>query len=281
VALVALTSVKGAPGVTTAALALASAWPAHRRIVLVEADPAGGDIAARFGLPADPSMVSLATSLRHERASAAGAALLGYCQELPGGLRVLTAPVSPTEARFALDMAADSLAGLAADSRVDVIVDCGRIEASTLPSTSEAGGTRPIAAPVTRLLMQADAVLVITSGELADLSHVQARLPTLRALNPNLSLVVRPPQIWSTDEIERELDVQIVGTLPSDAVSADVLAGREHSRHVARLPLFRAATAIAEHLVGHLPGVASEVAAPAVADGDMTAPLRTGGVPAQ
>jgi MinD-like ATPase involved in chromosome partitioning or flagellar assembly len=53
----ALASAKGAPGVTTAAVALGAVWP--RRVLLVEGDPAGGDLAARFHLPPEPNLVSL------------------------------------------------------------------------------------------------------------------------------------------------------------------------------------------------------------------------------
>ena len=45
--LIALCSVKGAPGVTTSALALALSWP--RPVVLAELDPAGGDVLPGYG----------------------------------------------------------------------------------------------------------------------------------------------------------------------------------------------------------------------------------------
>ena len=51
--LIALASVKGSPGVTTTCLALAAAWPARRRLV-IEADPAGGDLGPWLGLPRAP-----------------------------------------------------------------------------------------------------------------------------------------------------------------------------------------------------------------------------------
>ena len=44
-AVVALGSVRSC-GVTTLALALAATWPKERRVLLVEADPAGGTLAA-------------------------------------------------------------------------------------------------------------------------------------------------------------------------------------------------------------------------------------------
>src|SRR5690606_40344837 len=58
--LVALTSVKGAPGVTTTVLAMAAVCPPSRRLVVVEADPEGGVLAARLGLRAEPGLVTLA-----------------------------------------------------------------------------------------------------------------------------------------------------------------------------------------------------------------------------
>ena len=45
-ALIAVAADKGAPGVTTTALALAAVWP--RPVLLAECDPAGGDLVYRF-----------------------------------------------------------------------------------------------------------------------------------------------------------------------------------------------------------------------------------------
>ncbi len=279
-AIVAVTSVKGAPGVTTAALALASVWPAQRDVLLVEADPAGGDISARFGLPPEPSMVTLAASLRHQRGSSDSEALSSHSQALPGGLRVLIEPTSPVEAHSALDICADQLPDLATANGIDVVLDCGR-DVPCPPR--EVGESRPSEAPVRRLLRRADLVLLVTGGSLADLSHVQARLAALRALNSALGLVVRPPLTWSTAEMEAELEVEILGTLPSDPTSADALAGRGPSRHLARLPLLRAAAALAGRIAARLPAGGDAVAlAPPVDDGmGMTVPLASRPVPAQ
>ncbi|HEX6870132.1 MAG TPA: ParA family protein, partial [Micromonosporaceae bacterium] len=61
-ALIALTSAKGSPGVSTAALAFALTWRA--RVVLAECDPAGGDLRAGplagLALPIERGLVGLA-----------------------------------------------------------------------------------------------------------------------------------------------------------------------------------------------------------------------------
>ena len=59
-----LCSAHGAPGVTTTALTLAGVWPKNRQCLLVEADPSGGVVAARFGLQDSPGLASLAAAAR-------------------------------------------------------------------------------------------------------------------------------------------------------------------------------------------------------------------------
>ena len=78
--LIALASVKGSPGVTSAALALAAVWP--NPVVLVEADPSGGDLTYRCRLSpgavieSRSGLVGLAAAVRshagHESRDVAG-----------------------------------------------------------------------------------------------------------------------------------------------------------------------------------------------------------------
>jgi MinD-like ATPase involved in chromosome partitioning or flagellar assembly len=65
--LIALCGDKGAPGVTTSTLAIASAWPGPA--IVVEASPAGGDLAIRLRpkglvLPETPTVLSVVTASR-------------------------------------------------------------------------------------------------------------------------------------------------------------------------------------------------------------------------
>ncbi|MGH9283318.1 MAG: hypothetical protein ACRD0S_10340, partial [Acidimicrobiales bacterium] len=98
--LVALISAKGSPGVTTAAVALAAGWPVARSTVVVEADLAGGDLAAACGLAIEPGLGSFASAGRH---GFDAAALLSHAQLLPCGVRALVGPLSDDEAGAALD----------------------------------------------------------------------------------------------------------------------------------------------------------------------------------
>ena len=89
-ALIAIASDKGAPGVTTAALALAAVWP--RPVLLAECDPAGGDLVYRFpavgGGHLDPrrGVLSLAVVARRGMQSQQ---VWEHVQKLHGGLDVL------------------------------------------------------------------------------------------------------------------------------------------------------------------------------------------------
>src|SRR5439155_13189035 len=78
-------SVKGAPGVTTAVCALAAGWPADHEVMIVELDPAGGDIAGRFELSPTRGLISLAASGRH---GLSGIDVLDHLQHLPGSVPV-------------------------------------------------------------------------------------------------------------------------------------------------------------------------------------------------
>ena len=66
--LVSVASVKGSPGVTSAALALAAVWP--RPVVLLEADSCGGDLAYRCSaagggaVASSPGLLQLAAAVR-------------------------------------------------------------------------------------------------------------------------------------------------------------------------------------------------------------------------
>ena len=83
---VSMVSVSGAPGVTTLACLLASTWVGPGPVAVVECDPSGGDLAARFGLSSVVGWPSLTAAVRRTGTSTQ---LDPHLQRLPGGLPVL------------------------------------------------------------------------------------------------------------------------------------------------------------------------------------------------
>jgi hypothetical protein len=251
--------------VTTSAIALASVWPAARPIVVVEVDPAGGDLAARRGLSAEPSVVTLAAAVRRDH-SRREARLHDHCQNLPGGLHVVAGTPAPAEMRAAVDVVADALPLLGEDAAVDVLADCGRLDSATLLTTAgEPGSARPT--PLQSLLGNADLLLVVSRGELADLSHVQAWLPSLRSLNQSAVLLLVGKLSWHAAEVGAALGADVLSHLPEDRAGADVVGGHSHRGAVGHLPLLRAARHAADRVIERLPEIARSSAEDATAAG--------------
>ena len=147
--LVAICSAKGAPGVTSTALTLAAAWPGPA--VLVEADPAGGDLvyrcrAASGGpvFPA-PNLVTLAVAVR---GGVPGSGVLAeHAQHLACGVDLLQGVAAPAQGR-GLSGLWSTIAQACTASDVDVIADLGRLDraAPTLPVAEAADIVLPVAA---------------------------------------------------------------------------------------------------------------------------------------
>jgi hypothetical protein len=127
-ALIAVAADKGAPGVTTTALALAATWP--RPVLLAECDPAGGDLVYRLGsasggrLDSRCGLLSLAVAARR---GGPATQVWEHAQKLRGGLDVLVG-VTSAEQGGGLDPLWGALGQvLAAVPQADVIADCGRL----------------------------------------------------------------------------------------------------------------------------------------------------------
>lgn len=133
--LIAICSLKGSPGVTTVALALAARWPQPARPVVVECDPSGGSMLGRFRLMPSPGLVSLTAEARR---TTTPDLLWSHVQHLPGGLPAVLAPPGPDYTRAALHTLLDGRrnavsvlrAGASAPDKV-VIADCGRLDHSS------------------------------------------------------------------------------------------------------------------------------------------------------
>jgi hypothetical protein len=207
--IIVVASIKGAPGVTTTATAIASAWPQGRRVLLVEADPFGGDLAAWFGIAPTTGLWSL---LAAGRRGIESDAVWEHATTLPGGLPVLYGLASADQAvanEAAWPAVAEALAALDAD----VIIDAGRL----LPHF--AGGIRP-------LLSLAQVLVVLCPPTLAGIVHLKTSLPSLVAGSPSAQLIVQPTaeKGYSSDEIASTLTINVAPRIPHDQKGAVALS---------------------------------------------------------
>lgn len=235
--IVALASAKASPGVTTATLALAATWPSERSLLLIEADPDGGVLAARLGMSSDPGLSSLAV---------AGRRGLGFrdveshAQQVPGSdVSVLLAPPTAEHSRRALGLVGAELPATLQQSSVDdVLVDVGRL--------------RP-GAENSPLVEVADIVLVVTRPRVEELQQLPARLRALRPLGSRLGLLLMGERPYPPAEVAVALDCEVVGVLPSDPRSASALSGSDGGS-LRRSGLLRAARGVGETLRGWVEG---------------------------
>ncbi|KPC91458.1 hypothetical protein ADL27_30315 [Streptomyces sp. NRRL F-6602] len=259
-ALIALAADKGAPGVTTAAVALAAVWP--RRALLAEVDTAGGDLVYRSpgtdGRPLDPNtgMLSLAATARR---GLAPEQLWDHAQRLSGGLEILVG-LGTAEQSAGLAGQWDTLGRAFAalgDSphpqlAADVIADCGRIGPS-------AGSVA--------LFPHAALVLLIARTEPEQLARVRDRALALTAAlhgeQRGMAQLAQPLiGVLLVTEAQRAAKVagqvndmlvasragaQVMGVLAHDPAGAQQLAGRRRGR-VDRSLLVRSVRKVAADL---------------------------------
>jgi hypothetical protein len=238
-AIIALVSAKGSPGVTTAALACTLTW--HHRVILAECDPAGGSIMAGYlagALPGPRGIGELAVAeLRDGNLEEAFWSQLVDLDAPKRERLLLPGVVDPAQAGSVIPLwqrFADFFAALGKGRPAyDVIADCGRLHV--------AGAPWPI-------LRAADVVLVVTAARLPSLANSQA---TIRAIERDFAehrvpagslrlLLVGDGH--SRSEVSRALRVPVIEHLPHDPRTAEVLCygGTVRSSR----PLMRAAGAL-------------------------------------
>ncbi|MEV8515882.1 hypothetical protein [Dactylosporangium sp. NPDC051484] len=260
--LLAVTYVKGRPGATTTALGLAATAPAEVGAVLVECDPAGGDLMRRHELAAAPSVVDLAAAARGS-ANAGNAVDVFATATQAVTLRDVTVPVVVAPAGGAQTRAAlPELTGIgravfAAADRT-VVADCGRLTPGS---------------PVWPLLRLAEVVLVLARAHTDELAHVREHLGELVDAGAGQVVVllgaggVYPaPDVADvlsrhvTEELARDPQVvSVLGPLPRDRRAAGVLGGElVAGRRWRHLPLMAAYSRLWTALAPYLSTVAAE-----------------------
>jgi MinD-like ATPase involved in chromosome partitioning or flagellar assembly len=232
----ALASAKGAPGVTTAAVALGAVWP--RRVLLVEADPAGGDLAARFHLPPEPNLVSLGMVAR--RGQLTPEQVWEHTQRLPRGLEVLTGLRAGDQAR-GLGRLWSLLPQALPQLDADVLVDCGRLVADT---------------PAEDLVRRADLVVLLARPTVEGVLHLANRLEALGRLGVTAEVVLVGEQPFDRAGVQQALagegiTAPVRGVLADDPRGAAMLCGHPgRERWLERAsPLVRSARSLADDLL--------------------------------
>jgi len=164
-ALVAIASAKGSPGVTTTALVMGALWP--RPVVVAECDPAGSDVAVR--MPASDGGVldggrGLVTLAAAGRRGLRSDLVLSNTQQALGGLDVLVGLRTPEQAAGVgnlwpqLGSVLDGLEGY------DVLADLGRCGAET---------------PQNALMRAARLLIMVCRADPASVVHVRERINVL------------------------------------------------------------------------------------------------------
>lgn len=229
-AVITLASASGAPGVTTASLALAFAWP--RPVYIIEADPAGASqISAgylRGQVPHNRGMIDLAVAHRQGRL---GESLRDVAIELPlrqVGANGIGETETNTEIRFVAGARSHAQAMTVARiwdsldpvlksldrSGIDVIVDAGRL------------GMEGFASPIMR---SADLALLTTRATLPALSGARGwarqladefdRVGALQGLG---LLLVGEGRSYTEKQVRSVLKLPVVASLALDPVAAEV-----------------------------------------------------------
>lgn len=207
----AIGSLHGSPGATTLAMGLGAAWPATtgRARLVMEADPDGGVLAARFdGLRADRTIADAAVAMRREFDLDG---LLSSTRTVWDGLPVMPAHPSAEQTTAVLVNAADRVAvGLSSAPEVDVIVDVGRLTARS---------------PALPLAHRAVVTMLVSRTRFEDVAGLTARVRELRAAGVEPVLVTVGSRPYDPADVAGEVGLPLLATLPHDLASAAVLTG--------------------------------------------------------
>lgn len=231
-AMIALASASGSPGVTTSSLGLALLWP--RPVLLVEADPTGGSglLAGYFrGTRDDPGLIELALTT-----SNLGDALTDVVQKIDGTtVSFVPGTRSHTQASALRDLwapLAETLGELEATGQ-DVIVDAGRLGLNGSP---------------TPLLDAADLALLVSRTPLPAISAMRSWADAFQrpALDWHQSglLLVGPGQPYEASDVADVAGLPVVATLAADPASAEVFyRGSDKPKRFESGPLVRSLNA--------------------------------------
>jgi len=232
--IVALTSVRGAPGVSVTAVLLAAAWPTSAERVVIEADLDGGVIGARYGVGVEPGVGALVSALRHEVSDEL--LLDRSARRVADRAWLVPGPESSVTAQrvWGADRAAAQVAdALAADRDRVWLVDGGRMAARSATSP---------------LVARADVTLVFTRDQPADLLQVPERVADFAALCPLVGVVVVGAPDYGDDELRAFCGVDHLWRVAAAPDAVALTQRGWNDRRLRRAPVWRDAVALAADL---------------------------------
>lgn len=246
--LISLASVKGSPGVTSTALALAAVWP--RPVVLLEADPSGGDLAYRctaaHGGPvtANRGLLKLAAAVRG--GVPGSGVVVDEAQLLACGVDLVQGVTRSGQAR-AFSGLWPTIAAACVGAEVDVIADLGRLD--------RASAVMPVAEHSTHLL-------TVATPTLESVMHLREDVPDLMATLARAGTIPIAPVLVGPDaradrdraDLDALLDQEGIAVRPSLSLPNDPKAlarleqGESPTGRLGRTLLMRGAKTIAASL---------------------------------
>ena len=278
-ALIVIAADKGAPWVTTTALALAAVWP--RPVLLAECDPAGGDLVYRFpaadGSALDPRRGLLTLAVAARRGLQPGQ-VWEHTQKLSGGLDVLTGVIN-AEQGSGLGSLWEPLGDLfAALSGGDVIADCGRLgpEGPQYDLLAKAAAvvlvTRPNPGDVIRLRDRAGAVAAAGNAR-----GRRGATPAVVVIADQRTLKATAAEVGDT-LAQGNVPARVLGGIADDDKGAELLGGQWGGK-LDKTMLIRTAREIAQQLAASLPGAHDDTAQSAAAQPQPAQPQYPPGPP--
>jgi hypothetical protein len=203
--LISLVSAKGSPGVTTTAAALVgmASDPSRPELVgpavLVELDPAGGDIDVLCGARSGASsLLGAATDLRR---GLDPDVLAGHVVEAVPGVPGLSAPTPSHAARAVIESVDGRLGAELARAGAWVLVDAGR----WAPGQTSVGRVEGSAL-----------VGVVCRSTAVSVAHARDLVPALRAVCESVVVVLVGEEPYGRADVAEVLDVAVVGPLAWD-----------------------------------------------------------------
>lgn len=237
-AVYALMSASGSPGVTTTVLGLGMAWP--RPVVIVEADPTAGSgiLAGFFRGTIEPTGGLVELMVAHRQGMLADQLASALLSIVDGKVQVLPGVRTQAQAAGLPDVWPALLAALRdlEDSGTDVLVDVGRIGLASWPEP---------------LVIGADAALLVTGSSLRAAAAARSWSVELQERRPAGIglLVVGPDRPYAPREIGRVIGWPLVGYIEWDGKAAQIYSdGEPPSRSFAKSGYLRSLRATIESM---------------------------------